>query len=103
MRSFYLVVAMAFFISCNNNSDTKEASNDSAEKNDYIGQKLAGYATVRLSSDLNHLSDSDKKVIPLLIQAAKIMDTLFWLQSYGNPDSLLNATADAKAKQFILV
>jgi hypothetical protein len=31
------------------------------------------------------------------------MDTLFWLQSYGNPDSLLTATTDEKAKQFILV
>ena len=103
MRSFYLLVALAFFISCNNNSDTKEAPVDSVEKNDYISQKLAGYATVRLTSDLNHLSDSDKKVIPLLIEAAKIMDTLFWMQSYGNRDSLLNATTDEKAKQFIMV
>src|SRR5687767_7836412 len=103
MRSFYLFLALAFFISCNNNSETKEASTDSVEKNDYISQKLAGYATVRLTTDLNHLSDSDKKVIPLLIEAAKIMDTLFWLQSYGNPDSLLKATTDEKAKQFIMV
>jgi hypothetical protein len=103
MRSIYLLFALAFFASCNNNSDTKEAATDSTESKDYISQKLAGYASVRLTTDLNHLHDSDKKVIPLLIEAAKIMDTLFWLQTYGNPDSLLNATKDEKTKQFILV
>jgi hypothetical protein len=103
MRSFYLLFALAFFISCNNNSDTREPANDSVATTDYIGKNLAGYATVRLTTDLNHLNDSDKKVIPLLIEAAKIMDTLFWLQTYGNPDSLLKATTDEKARQFIMV
>ncbi len=102
---FFLIITAC--LSCNNTATTTASGSDSSvasgTTNNYISQKLAGYATVRLSADLTHLSDSDKKVLPLLIKAAQIMDTLFWLQTYGNPDSLLNATADSKAKQFIAI
>lgn len=107
MKYFLVIVTLAGLLSCNNSSTTTAKSEDSttasAGPKDYISQKLAGYATVRLTADLSHLSDSDKKVLPLLIQAAQIMDTLFWLQTYGNPDSLLNATTDNKARQFIAI
>ena len=42
------------------------------------------YATVRLTTDLTKLSDAQKKMIPLLIQAAKEMDDVFWMQSSGD-------------------
>lgn len=107
MKYFPVIVALLCLLSCNNSSTTTRKNEDStaasAGGKDYISQKLAGYATVRLTADLSHLSDSDKKVLPLLIQAAQIMDTLFWLQTYGNPDSLLNATTDSKARQFIAI
>jgi hypothetical protein len=32
------------------------------------------YAEVRLSADLSHLDDNQKQMIPLLIEASKIMD-----------------------------
>lgn len=108
MKYLLLFMILALCISCNDTSTTTASGSDSShpganKASDYISQKLAGYATVRLTADLSHLSDSDKKVLPLLIQAAQIMDTLFWLQTYGNPDSLLNATPDGKAKQFIAI
>jgi hypothetical protein len=103
MKYFLFFMAAAFFISCNNKSETSDSSKDSASHNNYISDKLAGYATVKLNADLGQLHDSDKKMIPLLIEAAKIMDTLFWLQTYGDPDSLLNAATDPQARQFILV
>lgn len=99
MRYIFFILLITILTSCNNNQ-TKTTDKDSA---DYITKSLAGYATVRLTADLSPLSDSDKKVIPLLIQAAQIMDTLFWLQTYGNPDSLLNATKNANANKFIRV
>ena len=92
-------MAFASAIACQNAGDTT-ASNDSAT---YVSQRLASYAPVQLTADLSQLGDSDRKVIPLLIQAAQIMDSLFWLQSYGNPDSLLNSITDEKTKQFVRI
>ena len=101
MKYFLAIVAIVLVTSCKNPSSQQTATTEPAD--DYISQKLAGYATVRLTTDLSKLSDSDRKVIPLLIQAAQIMDTLFWWQTYGNPDSLLNATKDDKAREFIRI
>jgi hypothetical protein len=107
MKRLLFIIVPAICFSCNDTSTATAKSEDSTvtsdSPKDYITQKLAGYATVRLTADLSQLSDSDKKVLPLLIQAAQIMDTLFWLQTYGNPDSLFNATTDGKAKQFIAI
>ncbi|WNJ16676.1 dipeptidyl-peptidase 3 family protein [Pontibacter sp. G13] len=39
------------------------------------------YVPVKLTTDLAALSESDKKLIPLLIEAAQIMDQLFWKEA----------------------
>lgn len=110
MKPLVFMLATAALVACTNTptatksaNDTDSTTTDSTASNDYIGQHLAGYATVRLTTDLSRLSDSDRKVIPLLMQAAQIMDTLYWLQTYGAPDSLLNTVTDAKAKDFVRI
>lgn len=102
MRYLPAIAMMVLIASCKNASDTTTSTDSTAHK-DYIGTSLAGYAPVKLTADLKNLGDSDRQALPLLIQAAQIMDTLFWWQTYGNPDSLLNATKDDKAKQFIRI
>ena len=91
-----------FLFSCRNAGDTENAT-DTGNRSDYISERLAAYAPVRLTTDLSHLGDSGRKMIPLLIRAAQVMDTLFWWQSYGNPDSLLNVVKDENARKFILI
>jgi hypothetical protein len=42
------------------------------------------YADFRLSADLSDLSDAQREMIGLLIEASVIMDDLFWRQAYGD-------------------
>jgi hypothetical protein len=58
------------------------------------------YATVPLVADLSHLSENQKKMVRLLIEAAEIMDQLFWLQAYGEPDALLASIEDPAQRRF---
>jgi hypothetical protein len=58
------------------------------------------YATVRLTADLSQLSERQKQMIPLLIDAAKIMDDLFWHQAWGDKQALLDSIADPRARRF---
>ncbi len=58
------------------------------------------YATVRLTADLSPLTDRQKEMIPLLIEAARVMDGLFWQQAYGDKQALLISIADARERQF---
>ncbi|MDG2107643.1 MAG: Zn-dependent hydrolase [Woeseiaceae bacterium] len=46
--------------------------------------RLNKYADFILTADLNNLSNNQKKMISLLIDASKIMDNLYWRQSYGD-------------------
>lgn len=94
-----------FILSCNNNPEKNsvdESKKDTAQS--YIEKRLAGFATVKLTADMAALSINEKKMLPLLIQAADIMNDLYWQQCYGNnKDSLLNATKDEKTKAFIQI
>jgi len=58
------------------------------------------YATVRLTADLSALSDAQKQMIPLLIQAAQVMDELFWLQTYGDKQAFLAGISDPAERRF---
>jgi hypothetical protein len=58
------------------------------------------YATVRLTADLSHLNEQQKQMIPLLIEASRVMDELFWLQAYGDREKLLESIGDPAARRF---
>lgn len=68
-----------------------DASRDTVEQYTYTGDpdRLDIYTPVRLTTELSGLEDHEKDMIPHLINASKIMDTLFWLQAYGLPDTFL--------------
>ena len=54
---------------------------------DLLGQ----YVTVRLEADLAQLSQREREMIPLLIEAAKLMDECFWIEAYGDREPLLSS------------
>ncbi|HRO46277.1 hypothetical protein [Agriterribacter sp.] len=98
-----LSAAVSILLSCNDNNATatNEPSKDSSMS--YIQQRVALYEKVKLTTNLSQLTAKEKEMLPLLMEAAGIMDDLFWLQAYGNKDSLLNAAQDEAAKQFMLI
>ena len=52
------------------------------------------YAPFRLTADLSSLSPEERRMLGLFIDAAQIMDGLFWRQAYGDRDQLLNGIED---------
>jgi len=55
---------------------------------------LDQYATVRLTADVSSLSDNQRTMLGLLIEASTAMDDIYWNQAYGNRDSLLATLED---------
>src|SRR5690606_23994817 len=51
---------------------------------------LKSYATVRLETDLSQLSEKEKAMLTILIEASQIMDELFWYEAYGDKNELLS-------------
>ena len=60
------------------------------------------YAVFRLESDLSHLSENDRQVVRLLIEAAQPMDDVFWQEAYGDKDAAFAlAGGDEATRRFI--
>ncbi|HEU5039262.1 MAG TPA: hypothetical protein VFT84_00475 [Gemmatimonadales bacterium] len=66
-----------------------------------VAAKLAQYTPVRLNADLERLSDRERRMIPLLIEAAQQMDTIYWQQVYASRDSLLGTIRDTAVRRFV--
>jgi hypothetical protein len=66
-----------------------------------IDQKLAQYTPVRLTADLGGLSERERRMIPLLIEAVQEMDTVFWQQVYPARDSLLATVTDSATRAYV--
>ncbi len=101
MRFLTLTIAAGMLYSCSVSPESKEGST-TVEK-DYITRRLEAYAPFELTANVNQLSATDKQIVPLLIDAAKIMDTLFWLQASGRPDSIIALGTTEEAKRFISI
>lgn len=63
-------------------------------------EKVTIYKNVKLTTDINQLSDQEKQMIPLMIEVSKIMDELFWYEAYGKKDSLLATLTDPATRMY---
>ena len=95
------LVLSAALISCQppeileNNQDRAESTSEGAED-----ERLAKYTTVKLTTDLSILSENQRQMIPLLIEAAETMDDGFWRQAYGDKEALLSSIEDEGKRRF---
>jgi len=55
---------------------------------------LAIYSSYELKTDLSMLNDSEKQALKLMIEAANIMDELFWQQAFGDKKLMDTITND---------
>lgn len=101
---FFGISVTACLFACNSSEQSNDKKENTKAKDTlqaYVDQRLAIYEKVKLTTNLNQLTPSERKVLPLLIQAASIMDELFWKQVYPQRDSLKSTLKDENTKQFI--
>jgi hypothetical protein len=79
-RTFWTVVAALLVTSCGSEAppEVELEAQTAAEPRPEI------YAEFTLTADLSYLSDEQREMLGLLIDAAEIMDGLFWRQAYGD-------------------
>jgi hypothetical protein len=64
---------------------------------------MAEFTTVSLTADLSGLSENQRKIIPLLIDAGKAMDAAFWIQAYGDKEELFSSVEDPALKRYVKI
>ncbi|MEP0367483.1 MAG: Zn-dependent hydrolase [Cyclobacteriaceae bacterium] len=89
MRHSYLLLGIALILSF-----CSQPKKETTETVSPIAGKLDDYKKVKLTTDLSQLSEKEKAMIPKLIEAADIMNGLFWYEAYGDKDALLAGVED---------
>jgi len=65
-----------------------------------IDKRVKQYTSVRLTVDLSGLSEAERAMVPLLIDAAKAMDEAFWKQAYGDRQEFLGRITDPAYRRY---
>jgi hypothetical protein len=100
-RKIHLLLAasvLAATFGCGGTEPTSpDAGTATAEKEHPL---LSKYTSFRLTSDLSHLTENQREMIPLLIEACQAMDEAFWMQAYGDGEELLASIGDPALRRY---
>jgi len=87
-------MVLSLFVSCSSSTDQEK----SASKGD---KYMSNYAEISLSAPLDELTPDQKKMLPFLIEAAQIVDELYWKQVYGEPGRWEEKVSDPDLKKYL--
>ncbi len=68
-----------------------------------IKLKADEFASFKLTSDLSVLTNKEKQMLPLLLDAAQIMEDIFWNEAFGDKEQILGKDWDEHTKKFIQI
>jgi hypothetical protein len=117
MKKYLLISIVLFLISCKNETNNLELeTSEVSQKSELLGlypfdgsgttkidSLLNKYTPFTLTTDIAKLTESEKQMIPKLIEVAKIMDELFWYEALGDKEAFLNSINDDKLKAFSII
>ena len=97
----FILAILILQISCTSSTDRQDKSVTDTSTADYYFEGM--YVPVTLKTDLSALSANERAMIPILIEAAEIMDELFWIESYGDKNELLEQLTEDKIRDFAVI
>ncbi|MDP3311865.1 Zn-dependent hydrolase [Lutibacter sp.] len=103
MKKLIIFFAVVSMLSCKQNGDSRKPVKQvtSEEKTTGIQKMLDKYVSFKLTSDLSVLTEKEKQMLPILIEAAEIMNELFWYETFGDKNELFKQELDEPTKRFV--
>ena len=101
---FYAPIVSVFLLiglviqNCTGDTGMNGRENGSQEMS--IEDRLDQYTSFTLTTDVSGLSENQKKMIPLLIEAAEAMDKVFWMEAYGDKSELMDMIEDPQVRRY---
>ena len=103
MKKISLFLVLTLLFSCKENGSARKPIKQVTVEQNWteMQKKLSKYVTFKLTSDLNVLTENERKMLPILIKAASIMNELFWYEAYGDKNQLLDSISNEDTKNFV--
>jgi hypothetical protein len=102
MMRIYFIIVVLVAVSCGPKDEVRKPIKQVTveQNNSHMLKNLNKYVVVKLDADISVLTDNEKKMLLLLIKAADKMNDLFWFESYGDSEELLNSIEDVNTKKY---
>jgi len=98
-----LMLATTLAFACTTNTKKEANQENTMNVNEEIKQKAEEFASFKLTTNLNVLTEKEKQMLPLLFSAADLMEEIFWMEAFGDKDELLNNDLDQYTRKFIKI
>ena len=89
-----MIAILLFSNACKKKTDNQQAKSSL--------DSLAIYSSYELKTDLSMLNDSEKQALKLMIEAANIMDELYWQQAFGDK-KLMDTISNDTLRQYAYI
>lgn len=103
MKKVIYILAFASIFSCKEEQKQTETKTEIETPKTEMQTNLDKYVSVKLTADLSVLTEKEKQMLPILVSAANKMNDLFWYESYGDCDALLDGITDKATKDYIKI
>jgi len=113
MQRILIFIGLILWIGCKDTDTTAVKSGLSSEAKslvdsynwksspkDGVDSLLNKYTPFTLQADMSSYSSDEKKMISKLLEVGKIMDKLFWYESYGSEEELMKSISDPRLQTF---
>ena len=85
MKNILMLIVIAISVFGCNSTSKKE---DNMKVNQVIKKKADEFVSFKLTTDLSVLTEKEKQMLPLLLEAAKVMEEIYWEEAFGNKEEL---------------
>ncbi len=98
-----MLVLSLFFGACNQpgNQGNGQVKTDTILA--AMEKKVNEFTSFKLTSDLSQLTEKEKQMLPLLIESGQIIDEIFWVETFGDKNAVLDSAKDEFTKKFVMI
>jgi len=95
-KNYLPAIFLVLVLACDPETQMSNTTENAIDVNSRVNE----FEEFTLTTDLSKLSENQKKMIPILIEVAEIMDDIFWQEAYGNRKQLMKSLDSESAKKF---
>ena len=105
MKKLLVVFIALAFIGCKQDKEARKPVKQTTLKTTAVEMEsnLAKYVPFTLTSDLSVLTENERAMLPILIEAAHKMNDLFWYEAYGSKEDLLAGIEDEATLKYVQI
>ena len=95
---FFTVFLFTIIMSCSQKSE-ENSNNEEDEKLSMIEERISAYAPTVISADVSHLTENQKRVLEMLVEAGKVADEIFWMQNTPDAIEIRDSLANSESEE----